>query len=141
MTALALAFVAGLLSILSPCVLPLVPIVLGAAVTAHPLGAVALAAGLAVSFTGIGLLLALAGFGLGIVITQNLETIRQFIQNALHMQLFAAEIYFFTRLPAVIVPHEVVAVVLMALGLSFLATLYPSWRAARLDPVEGLRYE
>lgn len=66
MTGLALAFVAGLLSILSPCVLPLVPIVLGAAVTAHPLGAFALAAGLAVSFTSIGLLLALAGFGLGI---------------------------------------------------------------------------
>ncbi|WP_291862444.1 cytochrome c biogenesis protein CcdA [Bradyrhizobium sp.] len=66
MTGLALAFVAGLLSILSPCVLPLVPIVLGAAVTAHPLGAFALAAGLAVSFTGLGLLLAVAGFGLGI---------------------------------------------------------------------------
>jgi cytochrome c-type biogenesis protein len=65
-TALALAFVAGLLSILSPCVLPLVPIVLGAAVSAHPLGAVALAAGLAVSFTALGLLLALVGFGLGI---------------------------------------------------------------------------
>ncbi|MGO8913891.1 MAG: cytochrome c biogenesis CcdA family protein [Bradyrhizobium sp.] len=66
MTALALAFAAGLLSILSPCVLPLVPIVLGAAVTAHPLGALALAAGLALSFTGLGLLLALAGFSLGI---------------------------------------------------------------------------
>lgn len=66
MTALALSFVAGILSILSPCVLPLVPIVLGAAVTAHPLGAVALAGGLALSFTGLGLLLALAGFGLGI---------------------------------------------------------------------------
>jgi cytochrome c-type biogenesis protein len=65
-TALTLAFAAGLLSILSPCVLPLVPIVLGAAVTAHPLGAVALAAGLALSFTGLGLLLALAGFGLGV---------------------------------------------------------------------------
>jgi len=65
-TALALAFAAGLLSILSPCVLPLVPIVLGAAVTVHPLGAVALAVGLAVSFTGLGLLLALVGFGLGI---------------------------------------------------------------------------
>jgi cytochrome c-type biogenesis protein len=65
-TALALAFAAGLLSILSPCVLPLVPIVLGAAVSAHRFGAVALAAGLAVSFTGLGLLLALAGFGLGI---------------------------------------------------------------------------
>jgi cytochrome c biogenesis protein CcdA len=61
-----LAFAAGLLSILSPCVLPLVPIVLGAAVVAHPLGAFALAAGLAVSFTSLGLLLALAGFGLGI---------------------------------------------------------------------------
>ena len=66
MTALALAFAAGILSILSPCVLPLVPIVLGAAVTAHPLGAVALAGGLALSFTGLGLLLALVGFGLGI---------------------------------------------------------------------------
>jgi len=65
-TALALAFAAGLLSILSPCVLPLVPIVLGAAVAAHPLGVFALAAGLALSFTGLGLLLALAGFGLGI---------------------------------------------------------------------------
>jgi cytochrome c biogenesis protein CcdA len=65
-TALALAFAAGILSILSPCVLPLVSIVLGAAVTAHPLGAVALAGGLALSFTGLGLLLALVGFGLGI---------------------------------------------------------------------------
>ena len=66
MTALTLAFAAGILSILSPCVLPLVPIVLGAAVTAHPLGGVALATGLALSFTGLGLLLALVGFGLGI---------------------------------------------------------------------------
>src|ERR1700686_1572262 len=66
MTGLALAFAAGLLSILSPCVLPLVPIVLGAAVTAHPLGALALAAGLALSFTALGLLLALVGFSLDI---------------------------------------------------------------------------
>jgi cytochrome c biogenesis protein CcdA len=66
MTTLALAFAAGLLSILSPCVLPLVPIVLGTAIVAHPMGAVALAAGLAVSFTLLGLLLALVGFGLGI---------------------------------------------------------------------------
>jgi cytochrome c-type biogenesis protein len=66
MTTLALAFAAGLLSILSPCVLPLVPIVLGTAIVVHPLGAVALAAGLSLSFTVIGLLLALVGFGLGI---------------------------------------------------------------------------
>ncbi|HVH81032.1 MAG TPA: lipoprotein-releasing ABC transporter permease subunit [Stellaceae bacterium] len=93
------------------------------------------------SGASIGVVGTIVGFALGIVITNNLEPIRQFIQNALHMELFAAEIYFFTRLPAVIVPHEVAAVVLMALALSFLATLYPSWRAARLDPVEGLRYE
>jgi len=66
MIELVLAFAAGLLSILSPCVLPLVPIVLGAAATEHPLGSVALAAGLALSFTLLGLILALAGFGLGI---------------------------------------------------------------------------
>ena len=66
MTALTLAFTAGLLSMLSPCVLPLIPIVLAAAVSAHPLGAFALAGGLALSFTGLGLVLALTGFGLGV---------------------------------------------------------------------------
>ncbi|MDZ4367498.1 MAG: cytochrome c biogenesis CcdA family protein [Afipia sp.] len=66
MTVIALAFAAGLLSILSPCVLPLLPIVLGAAVTQHRWGALALAAGLAISFTGLGLLIAVAGFSLGL---------------------------------------------------------------------------
>jgi len=55
--------------------------------------------------------------------------------------VFAAEIYYFTRIPAKIVGGQVATVVIMALVLSFLATLYPAWRAARLDPVEGLRYE
>ena len=63
MITLLLAFVAGVLSVLSPCVLPLVPIVLGAAASAHPRGALALAAGLALSFTVLGLVLALAGTG------------------------------------------------------------------------------
>ena len=66
MIALALAFAAGSLSILSPCVLPLLPIVLGAAVMQHRFGALALAAGLAVSFTLLGLLIAVAGFALGL---------------------------------------------------------------------------
>jgi cytochrome c biogenesis protein CcdA len=65
-TVIALAFAAGLLSILSPCVLPLLPIVLGAAVTQHRWGPLALASGLAVSFTGLGLLIAVAGFSLGL---------------------------------------------------------------------------
>jgi cytochrome c-type biogenesis protein len=62
----ALAFLAGLLSILSPCVLPLVPIVLGAAISEHRFGPAALAAGLAVSFTVLGLLIAVVGFSVGI---------------------------------------------------------------------------
>jgi lipoprotein-releasing system permease protein len=93
------------------------------------------------SGASIGVVGTLAGFGLGVLITGNLEGIRQFLQSVLHVQLFSAEIYFFTRIPAHIDQGEVGVVVIMALVLSFLATLYPSWRAARLDPVEGLRYE
>ena len=56
-------------------------------------------------------------------------------------ELFAAEIYFLSQLPAEVDSGEVATVVMMGLLLSFLATLYPAWRAARLDPVEALRYE
>ena len=93
------------------------------------------------SGASIGVLGTLAGFVLGVLFTENIEAIRDFLQNVLHVNLFSAEIYFFTRIPAQLDRGEVAAVVLMALALSFLATLYPSWRAARLDPVEGLRYE
>jgi lipoprotein-releasing system permease protein len=93
------------------------------------------------SGASIGVVGTAAGLALGIAITRNLETIRQFLQSMLHVDLFSAEIYFFTRIPARIDGNEVAAVVVMALALTFLATLYPSWRAARLDPVEALRYE
>src|SRR3954470_3223586 len=93
------------------------------------------------SGASIGIVGTLAGFVLGVVFTLNIEAIRQFLQDLLQVKLFAAEIYFFTRIPAQIEADEVAAIVVMALVLSFLATLYPSWRAARLDPVEGLRYE
>jgi lipoprotein-releasing system permease protein len=93
------------------------------------------------SGASIGVVGTLAGFGLGLVITRNLEAIREFLQTILHVELFSAEFYFFTRIPARIETGEVATVVIMALALSFLATLYPSWRAARLDPVAGLRYE
>jgi len=89
----------------------------------------------------IGVFGTLGGFGLGLWLSLNIENIRQWIQSLTGTELFAAEIYFLSQLPAKVDPMEVLATVLMGLGLSFLATLYPSWRAARLDPAEALRYE
>ncbi len=93
------------------------------------------------SGASVGVIGTLAGLGLGIAFADNIEPIRQWIQGLTGNDLFAAEIYFLSQLPAVIDPDEVLAVVLMGLGLSILATLYPSWRAARIDPAEALRYE
>jgi lipoprotein-releasing system permease protein len=93
------------------------------------------------SGASIGVVGTVTGLLLGVLFTENIEAIRHFVQDLLNVKLFAAEIYFFTRMPAQLDQGEVAAVVIMALVLSFLATLYPSWRAARLDPVEGLRYE
>ncbi len=81
------------------------------------------------------------GFGIGLAFADNIESIRQWLQGLLHTRLFPEEIYFLSQLPAIVDPGEVTTVVVMSLTLSLLATLYPSWRAARLDPVEALRYE
>ncbi len=91
--------------------------------------------------TAVGVLGTLAGFLLGVAFNANIESIRQALQALTGTQLFSPEVYFLTQLPSKSDPAEVVQVVLMALGLSFLATVYPAWRAARLDPVEALRYE
>jgi lipoprotein-releasing system permease protein len=94
-----------------------------------------------ISGASIGVIGTLLGFIIGVVFCANIEEIRQFLSSLTGTTLFNPEIYFLSRMPAEMNPREVIAVVLMALGLSFLATLYPSWRAARLDPVEALRYE
>lgn len=83
----------------------------------------------------------LAGLLLGTVICANIEPIRQFFSRLTQTELFSPELYFLSQLPARMETAEVVSVVIMALTLSFLATLYPAWRAAKLDPVEALRYE
>lgn len=93
------------------------------------------------SGASIGLIGTMAGLVLGVAFADNIEAIRQALQSLTGTELFAAEIYFLSQLPAEIDWREVVQVVVMALVLSFGATIYPAWRAASLDPVEALRYE
>ncbi len=88
----------------------------------------------------IGIVGTLAGFALGLLVSLNIESIRQGLSRLLNTNLFPAELYFLSRLPAEVNGQEVANVVTLALTLSLLATLYPSWRAARLDPVQALRY-
>jgi lipoprotein-releasing system permease protein len=89
----------------------------------------------------IGVVGTIVGFLVGLLICLNIEGIRQFLSWLTSTELFSPELYFLSKLPAEIDVAETAAVVIMALTLSFLATLYPSWRAARLDPVDALRYE
>lgn len=91
--------------------------------------------------SSIGTIGTLAGFLLGVVISANIETLRSWIAGLTASDVFSPELYFLSQLPAEMDAGETVSVILMALALSFLATIYPAWRAARLDPVQALRYE
>ncbi|MFC4351503.1 lipoprotein-releasing ABC transporter permease subunit [Fodinicurvata halophila] len=93
------------------------------------------------SGASIGLLGTIAGVILGIVFTDNIQTIQGWVEQLFGTAVFNPEVYFLSTLPAERDPTEVLQVVLMALGISFLAPLLPAWQAGRLDPVEALRYE
>ncbi len=93
------------------------------------------------SGASIGIFGTLIGALLGLVFTDNIADIKEWLEGVLESKLFPSEVYFLSRLPAIIDWAEVGQVIGMGLVLSFLATIYPSWKAARLDPVEALRYE
>lgn len=90
--------------------------------------------------SAIGVTGTLLGTTLGLAFALNIERIRQALEGLLGTNLFAEEVYFLSQLPARVLPLDVALITGLALALSLLATLYPSWRAARLDPVEALRH-
>ena len=89
----------------------------------------------------IGIVGTFAGVGLGVLVCLNVESIRQFFSWISGTVLFDPQLYFLSQLPAEMQLSETMTVVFMALGLSFLATIFPAWRASKLDPVQALRYE
>ncbi len=90
--------------------------------------------------SSIGVFGTLSGFLLGVLFVKNIGAIQKGVEYLSGKSVFPAEIYFLSRVPAQMEWHEVISIVFMALVLSFGATLYPAWRAARLDPVEALRH-
>ena len=89
----------------------------------------------------VGIAGTLFGTVLGVVFCLNIERIRHVIESLSGTNLFNPEVYFLSRLPAVLQWSEVGQVVGMAIAISLVATIYPSWRAAKTDPVEALRNE
>ena len=92
--------------------------------------------GSAIGFAGT-----LVGFCLGLLVATHVEQIRHGLNSAFGLNIFPSDFYYLSQLPSRVEPRDVVTVVALSLFLSLAATIYPSWRAARLDPVEALRYE
>jgi lipoprotein-releasing system permease protein len=89
----------------------------------------------------IGVVGTLLGLILGLGIAFNLETVTGFVEGLFGFKILASDVYYIDKLPSQVNPFDVGLIVVTAIGISLLATLYPSWRGSRLDPAETLRYE
>ncbi|MEI6227273.1 MAG: lipoprotein-releasing ABC transporter permease subunit [Methylophilaceae bacterium] len=89
----------------------------------------------------IGVIGTVVGAVFGILIALNISTIIPFIEHVLHVQFLAKDVYYISDLPSDLIWSDVITIVLMSFVLSLLATLYPSWKASKINPAEALRYE
>jgi len=89
----------------------------------------------------IGMIGTLIGVVGGVLLALNIETVVPFVERTLHIQFLDKSIYYISDLPSDLQVADVATIALMALGLALVATLYPSWKAARVNPAEALRYE
>jgi lipoprotein-releasing system permease protein len=88
-----------------------------------------------------GVLGTLAGAVLGVIVAFNIDVIVPAIEHAFNVKFLSKDVYLIPDLPSDLQMNDVTSIALMALVLSFVATIYPSWRAARVNPAEALRYE
>ncbi len=89
----------------------------------------------------IGIIGTFAGAVFGVAVAMNLERVVSFIEGLFHFKILPPSVYYIDKLPSRVEPMTVIIIIAFSLGISFLATLYPSWQAARMRPVDSLRYE
>jgi lipoprotein-releasing system permease protein len=89
----------------------------------------------------IGVIGTLIGVVVGVLLALNVDVVVPAIEHTFHFQILSSEVYYISELPSDLHWHDVTAVALVSLVLAFVATIYPSWRASRVNPAEALRYE
>jgi lipoprotein-releasing system permease protein len=89
----------------------------------------------------VGIIGTLIGVVGGLLLAYNIDTVVPFIERTLSIQFLDKSVYYISELPSHVLSADVTLIAALALGLALVATLYPSWRAARINPAEALRYE
>ena len=89
----------------------------------------------------IGLMGTIIGLILGLAFCYNINEIKEFIENATNLTLFSEEIYFFSQLPVIIDFKEIILIVMISLLLSFVATIYPAYKASKVEPIHLIKWE
>ena len=112
------------------------PLLLSLGATSKSVMKIFMIEGIVIGFVGT-----LLGTVIGLLAALNLEAIVRLIEDVFNFRILPPSIYYIDKLPSKVEPMTVLAIIIVSLAISFLATIYPSWKASRFTPVEGLRYE